>query len=133
MFLREAFEDVCFVFNVRNGAKVARSAWWIGDPLAPFEIAYLDRRFRAAAEKHADISWWADYDRIVAAPSALKGLHDFLGAPFDLERVKAVLATPHGYHNNAEHDARSFAQRSWVRSALWRVGRWLTVKYRLPG
>ncbi len=57
-FLRETFIDVCFVFNVRRHADVAKSAWWVEDRLAHRELAAIERRFRAAADRHADISYW---------------------------------------------------------------------------
>lgn len=96
-FLSEAFERPCFIFNVRRHADVARSAWWADESNATRELAELDRRFRLAADRHADISAWVDYDRIVADPASLRSLYDFLGAPFDEAAVRAVLATRHSY------------------------------------
>jgi hypothetical protein len=97
LFLREAFERPCFIFNVRRHDAVARSAWWAGEPGARRELAELDRRLRFAAEQHADISAWVDYDRIVADPLSLRSLYDFLAVPMDEAVVRRVLATPHGY------------------------------------
>ncbi len=97
LFLREAFERPCFVFNVRRHEAVARSAWWAGEPNARRELAELDRRYRLAAGQHPDISAWVDYDRIVDDPASLRSLFDFLGAPFDEAAVRAVLAIPHSY------------------------------------
>lgn len=96
-FLREAFERPCFVFNVRRHADVARSAWWAEERGARAELAELDRRFRLAAARHADISAWVDYDRLLAEPASIGGLYDFIGAEVDEAAVRTVFATPHSY------------------------------------
>jgi hypothetical protein len=129
LFLREAFEDVCFIFNVRRTADVARSAWWVEDPFSRFSLTELDRRFRAAANRHSDISWWVNYESFVADPSSLKGLYEFLGAPFDLAAAQAVLNVEHSYEPSNESKAKSRGNRSFVRSAVWHVSRRLARRF----
>lgn len=100
-FLGEAFERACVVFNIRRHVDVAKSAWWADEPGALSELAELDRRFRSAGERFPDTTFLVDYDRMVADPASLRSLHEFLGAPFDEDAVRAVLATPHSYQGEA--------------------------------
>ena len=106
-FLGEAFERACVVFNVRRHADVAKSAWWADEPNALVELAELDRRFRSAHERFPDMTFMVDYDRTVADPASLRALHEFLGAPFDEDAVRAVLATPHSYQEEPPPSQRT--------------------------
>ncbi len=68
-----------------------------------------------------------EYDEIVADPAKLRPLFDFLGAPFDIEGLRALMKQPHSYKPEKGRHSR----RSMLRAALWRVGRRLERKYRL--
>ncbi|MEO8669170.1 MAG: hypothetical protein ABI399_11680 [Bauldia sp.] len=100
-FVEGAFDRPCFIFSVRRPGEVAKSAWWAGDPFARSEIASLNKRFRSAAERRPANAYVFEYDYIRKAPDSLHDLHGFLGASFDAQRVKAVLALPHALIGHA--------------------------------
>ncbi|HET9499545.1 MAG TPA: sulfotransferase, partial [Marmoricola sp.] len=94
-FLREVFPGARFIVNTRRHEDVARSmaksGWWpeVDDPLA--HVARAEERIRTVARDLGDDAHEVCYDDYVAAPEALRGLFDWLGVPFDLDRVTEVI------------------------------------------
>ena len=115
-FLGEAFERPCVIFNVRRHRDVAKSAWWKNEPRAHAELAELDRRFRAAADRYPDMTTWIDYDRIILDPTSLRSLYDFLGVLFDEAAVRRVMATRHSYPSELDGPP----QPGWLKRRLQR-------------
>ncbi len=63
-------------------------------------------------------------DDIVAAPETPRGLYErFLGAPFDVAQVKAVLAVEHSYSPSQQVQAES-SERSAVCGGPGLAGCW---------
>lgn len=97
-FLEQIFPDPAFVMLTRDHAEVANSAWWRSRD--PREVSADLRNFedatRAWASKRGNV-FRLDYAELVANGEKLEGLFDFLGAPYDRETIRAVLAQPHSY------------------------------------
>lgn len=96
-WLREVFPGARFLVNTRDHEAVLRSAWWAkesptvaGPKLARIE----DRLLRIAADLGA-AAYRIHYDEYVADPTALRGLYDWLGEPWDEDSVRATLAVRH--------------------------------------
>ena len=124
-FLRVNFERPCFLFNVRRSHDVAQSAWWASDPFARRDIEELTRSFRVQANRHSDISYWVDYNQIAGNPETVKGLFDFLGAPFDRDRVVAIMQIAHSYAPSAEMRNKQRSLKQITRALVRRFGAWL--------
>jgi hypothetical protein len=97
-FIRAVFPGARFVLNTRDLAHVAASKWWARRPDAFGELQAMEQRYVAALDELGDDAWYrVHYDDWVADPEVLRGLFDWLGEPFDLARVRAVLDVPHSY------------------------------------
>lgn len=97
-FLRAVFPGARFVLNTRDLAHVAASKWWARRPDALGELQAMEQRYVAALDTLGEDAWYrVHYDDWVAHPEVLRGLFDWLGEPFDLGRVRAVLDVPHSY------------------------------------
>ena len=97
-FLRDVFPGARFVLNTRDLAHVAASKWWARRPDALGELQAMEQRYVAALDELGDAAWYrVHYDDWVADPEVLRGLFDWLGEPFDVARVRAVLDVPHTY------------------------------------
>ena len=100
-FLRQVFPGARFVLNTRNLADVAASNYWThkDDPLG--QVTRNEAKMLAAAEGLGDAVRRVHYDDYVADPEVLRGLFDWLGEDFDVDAVRAVMATPHS--SRAKH------------------------------
>ena len=96
-FLREVLPGVRFVVNTRDHAAVAQSKWWATREDAPRVLREIEDRILAVADDLGDAAYRVHYDEYVAQPAALSGLYDWLGEPFDLERVRAVMQVRHSF------------------------------------
>jgi hypothetical protein len=97
-FMRAVFPGARFVLNTRDLAHVATSKWWARNPDALAELQAMEQRYVAALDTLGDDAWYrVHYDDWVTDPEVLRGLFEWLGEPFDVERVRAVLDVPHSY------------------------------------
>jgi hypothetical protein len=96
-FLRLVFPGARFVVNTRNLDDVARSKWWAKREDAPEVLARIERRILEVADGLGDAAYRVHYDEYVADPGVLRGLHEWLGEPFDLAQVRATMAVPHSF------------------------------------
>ncbi len=96
-FTRTVFPGARFVLNTRNAEDVIQSKWWAKkDPQAALaQVADYDARLVRAQEAFGDAAYTVRYDEFTADPSVLRGLFEWLGEEFDLERVEKVLNTRH--------------------------------------
>jgi hypothetical protein len=93
-WLGRVFPGARFVVNTRNQADVIRSGWWAeGDQSQ--KLADVESRLLRLADDLGDAAYHVHYDDYVEDPTVLRGLFDWLGEPFDEERVRAVLAVRH--------------------------------------
>ncbi|NVJ97154.1 MAG: sulfotransferase [Alphaproteobacteria bacterium] len=91
-FMAEQFVPAKFIFNMRQWQDVAKSGWWRDcDPeKVRKEIEKNDRQFKAYAEENPDRSFLLQYEDYVGQPEKLAPLFEFLGEPFDPERIAEV-------------------------------------------
>jgi hypothetical protein len=96
-FLLELFPGVRFVINVRDHEAVARSKWWAEreDPLGM--LARYERRLDDMAEALGERAFRVRYEQYTADPEMLRRLFDWLQAPFDRDRIDAVMSVRHSY------------------------------------
>lgn len=96
-FLCEVFPGVRFVVNTRNLDDVARSKWWGERDDARAFLEEVEQRLLRVAADLGDAAYHVHYDSYVADARVLRGLHEWLGEPFDEERVRATMAVPHSF------------------------------------
>ncbi len=96
-WLQEVFPGARFVVNTRNLDDVSRSKWWARDPGALDQLATAEKRLLALRDDLGDAAFHVRYDDYVADPATLRSLFEWLGEPFDEERVRGVLAVRHSY------------------------------------
>ncbi|MFJ6216523.1 sulfotransferase [Streptomyces sp. NPDC092296] len=96
-FLRQLFPGARFVFNTRQLADVARSKWWATMPDALDRLTLIEKRMAAVVEDLGSSAIRVHYDDYCADVEALRPLHEWLGAEFDVERVRTVMAVRHSY------------------------------------
>ncbi|MCC0072125.1 MAG: sulfotransferase [Rhodobacter sp.] len=95
-FAYKMFPNTRFVFNTRDHDEVAKSGWWadMSVEAVKAKLARADAMFAEYLEKHPERGVRIHYNDYTADLEALKPMYDFLGEPFDRDRVKAVLDTP---------------------------------------
>ena len=93
-FLREVFPGARFVVNTRNQADVLKSKWWAKKDNTAY-LAGIEERILDVAAGLGDAAYRVHYDDYVADPAVLRGLFEWLGEDFDLERVRVTLETRH--------------------------------------
>lgn len=92
-YIRMTFSPALLVFNRRRAADVAQSAWWKTHPTdVASKVESMDAAMEAYARQHPDETIILDYDAWSADPELLRPLHDRLGTPFNLARIRKVLA-----------------------------------------
>ena len=92
-FMRASFKNATFVFNARDAADVAASAWWKNwkpEKVAAL-VATMDKRFVDYAAAHPECCFQTRYVDFSTDPQALRPLFDKLGEPFDQDAIKAIL------------------------------------------
>jgi hypothetical protein len=96
-FLRLVFPEPCFVFNTRDFDEVSRSSWWQTHDRAELRALLDDmhRLFAEALAREPERGFLIDYQELTANGARVEELFAFLGAPYDRERVAAVLREPH--------------------------------------
>ena len=93
-FMRRSFPNAHFVFNSRNGADVAASAWWAKThPKTKVMelVSTMDSRFAEYTAANPDHACHLSYDAFSTDPAALRPAFDMLGEPLDRARLDAVL------------------------------------------
>lgn len=97
-FLEELLPNCALIFNTRDPAATSGSAWWSErDPATVRgELARLGGRFASYAEGRENC-FTIRHEDVLERSSRLKDLFEFLGAPFDEDRIDAVLRVPHSY------------------------------------
>lgn len=96
-WMRAVFPGARFVVNTRDLTSVSRSKIWVDRDDAEETLAVAESRLKALLAHLGDEAFHVHYDDYVSDPQVLEGLFDWLGEPFDLERVRDVLAVPHSY------------------------------------
>jgi hypothetical protein len=91
-FIVKFFPNSRFIFNKRGVDGVSRSGWWRDvdyyDVLDMVETC--DQLFDAYVAAHPDICMMMKYEDFNGNPDAFKVLCDFVGEPFDRDKVQTV-------------------------------------------
>lgn len=93
-FLRRTFPTCKIIFNHRDIADVAQSAWWANSRKSTEKLTVADERLRAVPddEHHYHFS----YDEIDESLGNIRKLFAFLGEKVDEPAVREVLGVRHG-------------------------------------
>ncbi len=94
-FIESVFPGARFILNTRNLEDVARSSWYRKDPDSLKKLQPVDAQLREAIATRGDRGYHVHYDDYVRDHEQLRGLCEWLGAPYDPESIEAVFATPH--------------------------------------
>lgn len=96
-WLREVFPGARFLINTRDHESVLKSAWWArGDRQQKAEhLADFESRILALGDDLGDAAYRIHYDDYTADPTALRGLYEWLGEPWDEAAVRRTLAVRH--------------------------------------
>lgn len=96
-WLREVFPGARFVINTRKLENVLQSRWWAEGDREKNEsvLRAADQRLRGLATALGDAAFHVHFDDYVADPTALRGLYEWLGEPWDEAGVRATMAVPH--------------------------------------
>lgn len=95
-WIEAAFPGARFIGNVRSVERTVRSGWWKCTENAAEIVAWLERRVRDAIASRDDRGYLVQYDDYYNKPSALRGLLDWLGEPYDAKRLKVAFGRTHG-------------------------------------
>lgn len=107
-FLGDLLPGLAYVFNTRDVVATSSSGWWASrdrDEVTS-SLRALDRRFAAYGD-HRDDCFHIRYEDVVARSERLRALHEFLGAPYEPDRIDAVLAVPHTWAGASAQRRRS--------------------------
>lgn len=83
-----------FIFNVRDSDQVKQSAWWKKED--PIEVVQMvedaNQRFQTYHESYPEYTHIVNYNEYVESPNSLQSLFEFLGEPFDIDRIQDILS-----------------------------------------
>lgn len=108
-FLQGVFPGVRFVVNTRDLDAVAASGFYSRRADAEALVRRRHAAILAAVEQLGDDVYHVHYDDWVRDPEQLRGLFEWLGLPFDLRLVKAVMVVPHSYRNRTIEELEAAA------------------------
>lgn len=91
--VRRIFPRARFLFQTRDHEAVARSRWWGTKPRDAVlaELARAEALYSAFMAENPECSCLVRHEDYAAGPEAARKIFDFLGEPFDPDRVAAVL------------------------------------------
>ena len=97
-FIEKSFNNCKIIFNKRNADGVAASSrkqgWFKGQP-SDYVFAMvkrMDEFFDKAVQEEPGTRYIVNYDEYIMDNEKLRGLFEFLGEPFDLERLRSLLS-----------------------------------------
>lgn len=106
-WLQEVFPGARFVINTRKVENVLKSRWWAEGDREKNEIVLreVDQRLRRVATELGAAAFHVHFDDYVADPTALRGLYEWLGEPWDEASVRATMAVPHSIPSTRRQDS----------------------------
>lgn len=95
-FLEKLFPNPVFIVLTRDHNQVLKSGWWQNQD-AKLTEAKLNEFEKNISHymKHKSNIFHIDYSDITGQTQKLKGMFDFIGAPYNKAAIKKVLSTPH--------------------------------------
>ncbi len=111
-FVAQLFPDPAIVFNTRELAQVVKSAWWKekDEERTAEMLQQTEKVFDAYAAKNSNC-FQITYEDVVGKTKRLESLFEFLGAPYNLDKIESVLSRPHSYDPTQPHVGVMFASR----------------------
>lgn len=102
-FLKKVFPKPAFIFNTRNLDNVIRSGWWTkwNELDARRQLLDLEALFASYCSTNTN-GYQISYEDTIQLTPRFEKLYEFLGAEFDKDIVRRILAVPHSY--NAKKD-----------------------------
>lgn len=100
-YLRANFSRTAIIFNTRAMDAVIESNRKAKHFVVEDKVREADANFRRLAEERPDHCYRVHYDDYTADPEHLRGLFDFLGAPFDLDKIRETMARTHSVRTSA--------------------------------
>lgn len=94
-FMEAVFPGAGFIFNVRSIEQTAKSDWWRYRKDAVEHLTAFHKSMADAYALQAGNALWIEYEGYTTDPTSLANLFEFLGEPFDIKNVTAVLAKRH--------------------------------------
>jgi tetratricopeptide (TPR) repeat protein len=118
-FLKQLFPNPAFIFLSRNLEDVSKSAWWkdVEQETVIKMLRRLEQKFNDYSQKN-NHCYQITYQDIVTASRGLKGLFEFLGAPFEPEIIESALNFPHSYSPAQKHVQHLFERRKPLDNSL---------------
>jgi len=97
-FLKKVFPKPAFIFNTRDLDSVIKSGWWAkrNGQEAKRELLELEESFTTFCKVNTN-GFQISYEDVTLLTPRLKELYEFLGAKFDEDTVRRILAVPHSY------------------------------------
>ncbi|MCI2395571.1 sulfotransferase [Aliiroseovarius sediminis] len=105
-FVMEVFPRSAFVFNTRDLDAVIESNRLAKHNVSEDRIRDADVNFRRIFTERSKNSYLIHYDDYVRDPAVLKGLFDFLGAPFDAKSVERTLEQTHSVRTRKDSTSK---------------------------
>lgn len=99
-FLEKIFPKTCFIFNTRNKEDVLKSVEAVGFYKKAFDISHLEKiesTFFDYINNHKKNTFHITYNDVIKKSEKLKGLFDFIGAPYNDKKIDKVLSYRHSY------------------------------------
>ena len=100
-YIRMTFSPALLLFNRRRAEDVARSGWWKQHPYVrgrpadiEREVRLFDQRIDKYASEAPDSCAIVNYEDYCRDVRVLEPIFERLGAPFDYESARAVIARP---------------------------------------
>lgn len=96
-FVCQVFPGARFVFNVRDHAAASRSKIWADKPDAVQRMQEIEAAWEPVRKRLGKKAFLVCYDDYAHDVDGLRPLFDWLGEPFDAERLRKVLGRRHSY------------------------------------
>jgi hypothetical protein len=114
-FIRMLYPKSRFIMNYREHEDVLRSGWWARrDSEEKLKGRELLEKFeadtRSYVRSNSDFCFEINYEDLCSISANLRQLFDFIGEPYEEERVKRVLATRYSYDNRPDRKYLSEGQ-----------------------
>lgn len=94
-FMRKHFPRTAIIVNTRKVEDVFASSTKAKHAITLAQIEKTDENLRRYVSEFPDDTFHVHYGEYAQDPEALRGLFDFLGAPFDIAALRGVLGEAH--------------------------------------
>lgn len=98
-FLTQVFPKPAFLFNTRNLDSVMKSGWWAkkNEQESRQQLVELERSFASYCSANSNC-YQISYEDVINFTRRFEKLYEFLGAEYDKDNVRRIMAVPHSYN-----------------------------------